>query len=388
MELGQRLPLGLLRGLGDARRSGSGRCAARTARGEGWKRRAVELQRLRGAAAARSGGRRRRACPSRRPAGRSSRRSRAARSAAPTRLPGWRGARAGGPATARPTPAVLHHREHVVDVLGEAGDRLVVDAAGPWRSAQLVTGSVPGARPMPRSIRPGYAASSRANCSATTSGAWLGSITPPEPTRMRSVGAGDQRDQHRRVGRGHAGHVVVLGHPVAPVAGVVGGRARDRVAASASPVVWSLRTGTRSSTERARGQSLTAGQRLGRPSDSAQSIPPRPQRGRFRLTAASQRRARGRRRHRLALGVDRGPVRRRVGVRLRARGPNTWPSASRARPGASAEANGATARGGSSRGRPAPAGRGRARGRPARASRRRSGPRPARPTAVDGGAAP
>ena len=40
---------------------------------------------------------------------------------------------------------------------------------------------------MPRSIRPGYAASSSANCSATTSGAWLGSITPPEPTRIRRV---------------------------------------------------------------------------------------------------------------------------------------------------------------------------------------------------------
>jgi hypothetical protein len=26
-----------------------------------------------------------------------------------------------------------------------------------------------------------------ANCSATTSGAWLGSITPPEPTLIRSV---------------------------------------------------------------------------------------------------------------------------------------------------------------------------------------------------------
>ena len=48
---------------------------------------------------------------------------------------------------------------------------------------------MPGARPMPRSIRPGYAASSSANCSATTSGAWLGSITPPEPTRIREVAA-------------------------------------------------------------------------------------------------------------------------------------------------------------------------------------------------------
>ncbi len=53
----------------------------------------------------------------------------------------------------------------------------------------MITGSLPGARPIPRSIRPGASASSAANCSATTSGEWLGSITPPEPTRMRSVRA-------------------------------------------------------------------------------------------------------------------------------------------------------------------------------------------------------
>jgi hypothetical protein len=51
----------------------------------------------------------------------------------------------------------------------------------------VTTGSLPGARPMPRSIRPGAAASSRANCSATTSGGWFGSITPPEPSRIRRV---------------------------------------------------------------------------------------------------------------------------------------------------------------------------------------------------------
>jgi len=50
-----------------------------------------------------------------------------------------------------------------------------------------VTRSVPGARPMPRSIRPWCRASSIPNCSATTSGAWLGSITPPDPTRIVEV---------------------------------------------------------------------------------------------------------------------------------------------------------------------------------------------------------
>ena len=36
-------------------------------------------------------------------------------------------------------------------------------------------------------MRPGCSASNVPNCSATTSGAWLGSITPPEPTRMVEV---------------------------------------------------------------------------------------------------------------------------------------------------------------------------------------------------------
>ena len=40
---------------------------------------------------------------------------------------------------------------------------------------------------MPRSTRPGAIASSAANCSATMRGAWFGSMTPPDPTRMRSV---------------------------------------------------------------------------------------------------------------------------------------------------------------------------------------------------------
>jgi len=55
------------------------------------------------------------------------------------------------------------------------------------RSAAAVAWSVPGARPMPRSIRFGCRASSSANCSATTNGMWLGSITPPEPSRIRRV---------------------------------------------------------------------------------------------------------------------------------------------------------------------------------------------------------
>ncbi len=61
--------------------------------------------------------------------------------------------------------------------------------SGVRRSAAAVIGSVPGARPMPRSMRPGCSASSMANCSAMTSGAWLGSMTPPDPTWMLDVDA-------------------------------------------------------------------------------------------------------------------------------------------------------------------------------------------------------
>ena len=54
-----------------------------------------------------------------------------------------------------------------------------------WRveADKLVIGSVPGARPIPRSIRPGYSVSRVPNCSAITSGAWFGSMMPPAPTR-------------------------------------------------------------------------------------------------------------------------------------------------------------------------------------------------------------
>ena len=38
-------------------------------------------------------------------------------------------------------------------------------------------------------MRPGCSASSVPNCSAITSGAWFGSITPPEPTRSEVVPA-------------------------------------------------------------------------------------------------------------------------------------------------------------------------------------------------------
>lgn len=47
----------------------------------------------------------------------------------------------------------------------------------------------PTERPRPMSIRPGNSDSRTPNCSATTRGWWLGSITPPVPTRMVRVAA-------------------------------------------------------------------------------------------------------------------------------------------------------------------------------------------------------
>jgi hypothetical protein len=48
---------------------------------------------------------------------------------------------------------------------------------------------VPGARPIPKSIRPGKSASSVWNTSATCNGAWFGNMTPPDPIRMDVVAA-------------------------------------------------------------------------------------------------------------------------------------------------------------------------------------------------------
>ena len=55
------------------------------------------------------------------------------------------------------------------------------------RKARIVARSLPGARPSPRSMRPGCSVSSVPNCSAMVSGEWFGSITPPDPSRIVCV---------------------------------------------------------------------------------------------------------------------------------------------------------------------------------------------------------
>ena len=64
--------------------------------------------------------------------------------------------------------------------------------------------------------------SSVPNCSAISSGAWLGSMMPPAPTRMRRRAAADVRDHDRGRRAGDAGHVVVLGQPEAAIAPALG----------------------------------------------------------------------------------------------------------------------------------------------------------------------
>ena len=62
---------------------------------------------------------------------------------------------------------VLEVAEHLAELLGEVVGRGL--AAVRWR-ANVVSGSVPAARPMPRSIRPGNSAARMVNDSATLSG--------------------------------------------------------------------------------------------------------------------------------------------------------------------------------------------------------------------------
>ena len=77
---------------------------------------------------------------------------------------------------------VSEKRLQFQDILREGLGRLRVASKGPQGAW-----SVPGARPRPRSIRPGCSVARVPNCSAMTSGEWFGSMTPPEPSRMVEV---------------------------------------------------------------------------------------------------------------------------------------------------------------------------------------------------------
>ena len=71
-------------------------------------------------------------------------------------------------------------------------------------------------------MRPGNSASSTLKRSATISGAWFGSITPPEPTRICDVDRRNLPDHDFGRGTGDVREIMVLGDPVALVAEPVG----------------------------------------------------------------------------------------------------------------------------------------------------------------------
>ena len=111
------------------------------------------------------------------------------------------------------------------------GSRRRRASSGPRRSAAAVSWSVPGARPMPRSMRPGCSASSIPNCSATVERRVVGQHHAAGAEADGRRDRREVREQHRRRRAGDAGHVVVLGDPVPPVAEALGLlHQRDRVA--------------------------------------------------------------------------------------------------------------------------------------------------------------
>ena len=152
----------------------------------------------------RSAARRRTGSPSWRPAGRCTGSSRAAG------LGGWPRRGDGGP----PRRLPVRIRTRPASSAGKfSADNPSLRAAQRQRRALVGTRRAPDAQ-----VDPARMTLERPNCSATTSGAWLGSITPPEPTRIVEVDGRHVRDQDRRRRTRNGRHVVVLGHPVPPVA--------------------------------------------------------------------------------------------------------------------------------------------------------------------------
>ncbi len=146
-----------------------------------------------------------------------------------------RGPQGVGPAVDGQAHALgLHHGAHVVDVLGEVGDRLVADSPG--TVAQGVAGDRVGAGRAadaevdPAGVRRLEQRELLGDDQRSVVGQHDAARAHPDPAGR----PGQHRDQHRGVGGRHGRHVVVLGHPVAAVAELVGGAGqrhagRDRV---------------------------------------------------------------------------------------------------------------------------------------------------------------
>ena len=88
----------------------------------------------------------------------------------------------------------------------------------------------------PRSMRPGWSASRRPNSSTTASGGVVAHLHGAGADPDAVGGRRHQADDERRGGAGHARVEVVLGHPVAAVAGGLGAPGQvDRVGAAPGP---------------------------------------------------------------------------------------------------------------------------------------------------------
>ena len=77
-------------------------------------------------------------------------------------------------------------------------------------------------RPSPRSMRPGWSASTMPNCSTTDNGVWWPSCTAPDPTRMCCVAPATRLTTSAGAVAGDAGVQMVLGDPVPRVPGGFG----------------------------------------------------------------------------------------------------------------------------------------------------------------------
>ncbi len=141
--------------------------------------------------------------------------------------PGHRGGpqRVGAAGHREPDAARLHHREHVLDVLGEPADGVVGDAAGPVaqreRRHRVGAGSAAEAEVDPARVGGLQERELLGHHQRRVVRQHDAAAADPDPLG----GAGHHRHQHRRVGGGDGRHVVVLGQPVPAVAeGVRGAR--------------------------------------------------------------------------------------------------------------------------------------------------------------------
>ena len=118
------------------------------------------------------------------------------------------------------------------------------------RSARSVSWSVPGARPRPRSMRPGKSARQRAELLGDHVGRVVRQHDAAGADADRLRAGGDVGDHDRGRGARDAGHVVVLGDPEAAIAQCSACAARSRALSSAPRASVSSVTRTRSRIER------------------------------------------------------------------------------------------------------------------------------------------